>query len=197
MEQAIKKTNDNQLNNKAAVNFLTSETEIVERAKTDEAAFGILYDFYFPRIYGYIFKRCGSREACEDIVSTTFLKALANLKKYEPRGYTFGAWLYRIATNNLADYYRKNKPETRVELNEAEGSDDGQGFTGEIIKKEERAAIEKALRKIPARYQEIIHLRYFAELEIEEIAGALKISKAHASVLIHRALKCFKKKYEE
>jgi RNA polymerase sigma-70 factor, ECF subfamily len=179
-------------------NNLENEVEIVAKAKTDDAAFAILYDHYFPRIYGYIFKRVGNREASEDILSATFLKAFANLKKYQSRGFSFGAWLYRIATNNLMDHYRRNKVTAEVGLEEATASDPAQDdLIAGVEQKQDRAAIEKTLDKLPSRYREIIQLRFFAELEIFEIAETLRISKVHASVLIHRALKCFKDKYKE
>jgi RNA polymerase sigma-70 factor (ECF subfamily) len=172
---------------------LADEKKIVEQAKSDEAAFGVLYDFYFPKIYGYVFRRIGNREAAEDIVSNGFLKVFSNLKKYEDRGFTFGSWVYRIATNSLMDHYRRNKPGMEVVLEEKDGenfSDNNQAAS--IEKKQDRAAIEKALLKIPEHYREIINLRFFAELEIEEVAVTLKISKPHASVLLHRALNKFK-----
>ena len=111
---------------------LENEAEIVERAKTDEAAFAILYDHYFPRIYAYIFKRAGNRETAEDILSMTFLRAFTNLKRYQSRGFLFGAWLYRIATNNLMDHYRKHKDGAEMNLDEASldvaGDDGPEGF---------------------------------------------------------------------
>jgi len=179
---------------------LENEAEIVERAKTDEAAFEILYNHYFPRIYGYVFKRTGNRETSEDILAATFLKVFINLKKYQSRGFSFGAWLYRIATNSLMDYYRKNKNGAEVELTEADESRairQPADPAGEMEKKQLRAAIEKTFSRLPERYREILQLRYFAELEIQEIAETLKISKVHVSVLIHRALECFKSKYQE
>lgn len=180
-----------------AKNILENEAEIVAKAKSDDAAFEILYNFYFPRIYGYVFKRLGNREVSEDILSATFLKAFTNIQKYQSRGFSFGSWLYRIATNNLMDYYRRQKPGAEVNLEEAAaGNLSGDDPAAAVEHKQERAEIEKVLNKMPARYREVIQLRFFAELEIEEIASALKISKVHASVLIHRALKCFKNKYK-
>jgi RNA polymerase sigma-70 factor (ECF subfamily) len=174
-------------------NNLENEAEIVGRAKTDDAAFEILYNHYFPKIYGYVFRRIGNREAAEDIVSNVFLKVFSNLKKYEDRGFTFGSWVYRIATNSLMDHYRRNKPGMEVELEEKDGENfsDNNQITS-VEQKQDRAAIEKVLQKMPERYREIINLRFFAELEIEEIAVTLKISKPHASVLLHRALNKFK-----
>jgi len=175
--------------------ILENEIEIVERAKTDEIAFKVLYDHYFPKIYKYIFRRTGNREASEDIMSNVFLKAFVNLKKYENRGYPFGAWLYKIATNQLVDYYRRDKSKDSDNLTELEeNSIPSVNFLDEVERKRNRMAIEKILVTLPERYSQIIQLRYFAELEIYEIAETLNIPKTHVSVLIHRALECFQKK---
>lgn len=125
------------------------------------------------------------------------MRVFTNLKKYESRGYSFGSWLYRIATNNLMDYYRQHKiAELTLEDNDVKELDEN-GPVAAIEKKQNLVAIEKTLSKLPERYREIINLRYFGELEIDEIADVLKISKVNASVIIHRALKCFKDKYIE
>jgi DNA-directed RNA polymerase specialized sigma24 family protein len=50
---------------------------------------------------------------------------------------------------------------------------------------------------MPLRYRQVVHLRYFAEMEISEIAEALNLPKTHASVILHRALHCFKQKAEK
>jgi len=87
--------------------MLENEAQIVEMAKKDDQAFEVLYDFYFPKIYGYIYKRVGSFDVAQDLVSITFIKVFNNLDGYQYKGYSFSAWIYRIATNNLIDYYRK------------------------------------------------------------------------------------------
>ena len=65
---------------------LSEEQQLVEDAKTDSASFGKLYDYYFPKIYGYVAAKVNDRDDVEDLVSTTFMKALENLPKYEWRG---------------------------------------------------------------------------------------------------------------
>jgi RNA polymerase sigma-70 factor (ECF subfamily) len=173
---------------------LANEDELVSKAKTDDAAFEQLYYHYFPKIYSYVMKRVGGRESAEDIVSEVFLKAFANLNKYQSRGFTFGAWLYRIATNCLTDHYRKRsrRPEDLDE--EAMEKEPGQEAAHkEAERSSDRQAIEMVLARLPERYSQAVYLRYFAEMEIYEIAEVMKVSKAHASVLIHRALESFKR----
>ncbi len=173
---------------------LENEEVIVEKAKTDDVAFEQLYYHYFPKIYSYVIKRVGSREVAEDIVSDVFMKAFANLKKYQSRGFSFGAWLYRIATNALTDHYRKGARHPEDQNEDALQNQATEERADDAAKvKTDRAAIEKVLSNLPERYSQAVYLRYFAEMEIYEVAEIMKVSKAHASVLIHRSLESFKR----
>jgi RNA polymerase sigma-70 factor (ECF subfamily) len=177
---------------------LAEESELVKRAKKDEAAFTILYNHYFPKIYGYLFKRTGVKEITEDLVSETFLKIFTKLGEYEDRGFSFGAWVYRIATNKLVDYYRRTGRNKEMAVSAAENFENPDfSPLKEAERIQEKRKINAVLKKLPPRYQEIINLKYFAELETVEIARALKISPGNAGVLIHRALKSFAKEYKK
>lgn len=186
------------MDDSARQSTLEGEPELVERAKKDDQAFEILYNHYFPKIYGYIFKRVGNHAATEDIVSTTFLKVFVNLKKYRYQGHTFGAWVYRIATNNLTDYYRKQAKNKEVELSEAHYVADREpGPEERVGQSENRLHVELTLKKLSKRYREILHLKFFAELSTLEISEALGISENNTRVLLHRALKKFHGEYKK
>ena len=172
---------------------LKDEAALVERAKTEDADFEVLYYHYFPKIYSFVIKRVGNKETAEDIVSDVFLKAFSNLKKYNDRGFSFGAWLYRIATNCLTDHYRHQARHQEVTTEDGLANEPGKESSKQAAEKNsDREAIEKVLVRLPERYSQVVYLRYFAEMEIYEIADVMKVSKAHASVLIHRALESFK-----
>lgn len=85
------------------------EKELIELAKVDAHAFGELYEYYFDRLYGYVVYLVGNNTDAEDIVSETFEKAMRNIKKFEWQGYTFGAWLYKIARNLVYDKAKARK----------------------------------------------------------------------------------------
>ncbi len=180
-------------------NHLPQEAQIVELAKNNEQAFEQLYNFYLPKIYGYIYKRVGNKVVAEDLTSETFLKVFCNLKKYQYQGYAFSAWLYRIATNNLIDYYRRKGRQQEVALPDEDILENAERLSlPETIRDpHEIKNIEWVLAKMPKRYARVINLRFFAELTPAEIALTLKISENNARVLIHRALQNFKKKYKK
>lgn len=178
--------------------MLENEAEIVERAKKDDQAFTVLYNFYFPKIYGYIFKRVGSFDVAEDLVSTTFLKVFANLNNYQYKGYSFSAWIYRIATNNLIDYYRKSGKKKEINIDEIkELKDENSNFPEKLVQhSQDKKMVQEILKELPDRYQKVLYLKFFGDKDNTEIAETLEISENNARVLIFRALKSFKEAYK-
>lgn len=178
---------------------LADELKIIEQAKTDDQAFRVLYDFYFSRIYYFILKRVGHKESAEDIVAATFMKAFTNLKKFKPRhDHSFSAWLYRIAANNLTDYFSKQSKQPSVNLDEiiepADEKPDGE--TAAIIN-DESELVRSVLGKMADKDREILELKFFNELGNKEIAEILNISANNAGVLLYRALKKFDLNYKK
>ena len=176
---------------------LENEVELVELAKKDDAAFETLYNHYFPKIYGYVYKRTGNKEVAEDIVSATFLRVFTNLHKYTHKGHSFGSWVYKIATNKLIDHYRKTGKQKHVDI-EGAGPivDDNASPEVHVEIKIRGEDVRAVLCQISPKYQHILHLKFFGELKNTEIAEVLGISPNNAGVLLHRALKQFQKKYQ-
>lgn len=79
------------------------ERLLVEAAQKDPARFAELYEINCERVYAFVARRVGDRDAAEDLTSEVFHKALANLRRFEWRGAPFAAWLLRIAANAIAD----------------------------------------------------------------------------------------------
>ena len=97
---------------------LDDEEAIIEAAKCDIAYFKILYDQYYERIFSFIYRKLASEYRAADITSQTFLKAMNSLDSYEYRGVSFGAWLYRIANNEVNQFYRQVKRNQTMYLEE-------------------------------------------------------------------------------
>ena len=181
--------------------MLENESELVERAKTDDQAFTILYDFYFPKIYGYIYKRVGDFDLAEDLVSSTFLKVFTNIGGYNERGYSFGAWVYRIATNKLIDHYRKAGRKV-VSLNEVADIKDERNDSPDTLVQhsQDEELVQRALGDVSEKYQHVLHLKFFADQSNVEIAETLNTTENNVRVMVFRALKSFQasyKKYEK
>jgi len=165
------------------------EMELVERAKTDEKAFRELYELYFPKIYGYVLKRVGKREIAEDLVSEVFMKVFAKIDIYTDKGYSFGAWIFKITGNLLIDYYRKESGKITVNIEEClemPGEQKGDSLT---LTNEAKREVEKYLLCLAERERKAVELKFFAELSNLEIAEILGVSANNVGVILYRALK--------
>ena len=79
------------------------ESALIERAKSDSEAFGILYEKHFDRIYNYIYYRTGNIHDAEDLTARVFFRAIQHIGNYKDQGGPFSAWLYSIAHNQIVD----------------------------------------------------------------------------------------------
>lgn len=163
-------------------------------SKGDDQAFTQLYERYFQKIYAFVIRRVNHQLVAEDIVSEIFLKAFVKRQSFVLRP-SFSAWLYRIATNTITDYYRLKHPEVSLNNEEApiDPADNRQTiieFTDQKILAE---ALEIILEKLSKRERLAVTMKYYAEASYEEIAGVLQCSSNNAGVILHRALsKCEK-----
>lgn len=167
----------------------------------DNNAFDMLYEFYFPKIYSFVSKRTGDRESAEDIVSLTFTQAFVHLEKYQHKDSTFGAWLYKIASNKLIDYYRREGGKKIVPIDDNDTIESeicsAQSVKNDIDLDIQARNVRETLKKLPAKYQKIITLKFYSDLSNEEISQVMEISLNNVYVLLFRALKKFKKLFKQ
>lgn len=178
---------------------LEEEKKLVERAKKEPEAFAELYEANYSKIFNYVLKRAANIEIAQDIVSETFVKALKNIRKFRWQNISFSCWLYRISSNEISTYFRKNKyrpisfekiAEPASPLNLAE----------EIIEAEDRLKehtefleLQQKISKLPDIYQEVIVLRFFEKKKISEIAEILGKKEGTIKSLLHRGIENLRK----
>lgn len=153
--------------------------------------FADLYHEYFPKVFAYVYGRVQEKELALDIVSDVFEKAF--IKQCSLRSQdAFGSWLFTIARNEVASHWRKAKPTAKA-IQEAawEGELAQQPRSPEetLLHKERLANLSLLLRQLPKREQEIIALKFDAELTNREIARVLNTSEVNVRVTIFRALR--------
>lgn len=177
---------------------LVDELTLIEEAKTNRAAFVKLYQFYVARVYKYCYLRLPSAEVAEDVTSIVFMKLVEGIKTLDTsKGHRLSAWLFRVAHNQIVDYYRKTKPERIEWVHESELPQQSSGEDEFLRQHTRRIQIAFVLPRLNKRYQQIISLKYFAELETEEIAMHLGVESKNVYLLLHRALKAFRKEIEK
>ncbi len=163
------------------------ESELVQAAKTDIKAFGELYKLYFPKIYSYVLAILRSHEQAEDVVSQTFERALDKIHLYEDRGYSFGAWLYRIAHNFCIDNLRSGNKLTPFDDNFVlnTGSDSTSRNAEEQILQEQ---LWTNIARLDQSARQIIILRYIEGYSIKEVAYTLNKTEDAIKSTAKRAL---------
>jgi len=174
---------------------LENEKDLVKSAKNgDSQAFTDLYNHYFPKIYSYLIRRTGHEQTTEDLTSQVFLKAFNKLPKFAITSAPFGAWLFRIAANTLTDYYRKasrNKEFASDAL--PERIDESKSALEEVMTKETKEEVLALVGKLPKKDQQMVELRFLAELGVKEISAIVELSPNVVSVRIYRAVKKLQK----
>jgi RNA polymerase sigma-70 factor (ECF subfamily) len=153
--------------------------------------FAAWYEAHRGVIYRYVRFRVATREAAEDVTSDVFLKALRFLGRYDPNRAPARAWLLHIARNAVADHLRvlRRRRSLHVSLDRVPDLVIDTPSPEERILSEER--MQKLLncnRTLRPADQEILSLRYGAELSNHEIAETLGITDNAAAVRVHRAL---------
>ena len=177
------------------------ERELVERAKSNGEAFVELYDRYYSQIFGYVLRRTANIDVAQDVTSEVFFKAFKNLRQFHWRGVPFSSWLYRIATNEIANYFAKNKPWqfSLEEVSNSIGSSDPLAETelleaeAELRRREDFLTLHENISKLQLKYQEVIVLRFFEDKQLKEIGEILGKREGTVKSLLHRGLEKLRK----
>jgi len=168
---------------------------LIRRAQEDPAAFGVLYERYVEQIYSYIYYRTSDRQEAEDLTSRTFHQALRHLPRYELRGAPFSSWLYRIAHNLVANWYRDRSQRQMIPLDELalQSSDHPPPWEAED---EEQEALLAAMRHLPADRQELLILKLSQGLSNAEIGQIMGRSEGAIKQLYYRTLQALRRELE-
>jgi len=172
------------------VTEIESEETLVERAKEDPAAFGILYQKYVRKIYSYIYCRTGNRHDAEDLTARTFYRALANMDRYEGKGFPFSAWLYRIAHNLVANWLRDRSRHPVISLDQLVSTSwrSTNAIEDQAEVNEEREALLEAIRRLPSDRQQLLVLKLMEGMSNVEIGQVLGRSEGAIKSLYFRTL---------
>ena len=167
------------------------ERQLIEAAQKDPSRFAELYEENFARVWAFVIHRVRDRTVAQDITSEVFHQALANVKRFEWRGVPFAAWLYRIASNAVADHFAR----TAREQNSGERENTVPPHEIEDI--ERRASLFRFVDRLPADQRRVLVMRFAEEQSIREIASALGRSEGAVKQLQWRGLQTLRSQMSE
>lgn len=165
------------------------EKAIVDAAQSgDQVALSELYDHYFPRVYRYVATRLSSTEDAEDVTTEIFLRIIENLRSFTWRGLPFGAWVFRIARNEVVSHVRRQKVRTTTAQLTESIQDPSPDHVDEIVTAFTVAMVREAAERLPEAQRQVIALRFGAGLSVAETAQSLGKTENNVKVLQHKAI---------
>ncbi|MBE9524199.1 MAG: sigma-70 family RNA polymerase sigma factor [Chloroflexi bacterium] len=175
------------------------DDELVTRATQGSSdAFGELYDRYVVRIFNYVYYRTNNTHDAEDLTERVFLRAIKHIEKYENRGLPISAWLYRIAHNLVANWYRDNSRRQEIPLETFEFTLRYQGEKPELalIRTEEQEDLLAVIRQLPEDRQQLLILKFVEHLTNAEIGQIMGRTEGAIKSLYHRILISLREQYQ-
>jgi RNA polymerase sigma-70 factor, ECF subfamily len=167
---------------------LEQESQWILAAQQDLRHFEPLYKKYYQPIYEFVYRRCDDAESCLDITSLIFEKAMLNIGKFKIQGFPFGSWLYRIASSEIGNYYRKQKKERKVWVRTDGLQDMAQELESKYDDEENVQILLKAMECLKPEEIELIVMRYFEKRSFGEIANITDSTESNARVKTHRTM---------
>ena len=150
-----------------------------------------VYDQHVLGIYRFIYARVGNHPDAEDLTAQVFVRAVELLDLDRDPG-QIAAWLYRVAQNATADYWRAFYRLPLVGADHVapgwEPADDGAAASA-APESGAAARVEALMRRLPDHYRRVLELRFLERLSVADTARAMGISSGNARVLQYRALR--------
>ena len=159
------------------------------RAKEDRKFFEPIYNRYHHQIMKFVYQRTADSELAADITQEIFLKAMLKLNQFEFRGLPFSAWLFRVAINELNQYFRKNAKRRAISIDDStiQLMSDELEDTGDL--EDRKRKLPMALKGLSASDFQYIQMRFMENRPFKEIADILGITENNAKVKTYRIVK--------
>ncbi|MFH0865998.1 MAG: sigma-70 family RNA polymerase sigma factor [Bacteroidota bacterium] len=169
---------------------IASDQVYVLAAQSDMKQFAPLYDKYYVLLFRFVYQRTDTKTEAADITSQVFLNAMKYLKQYTPQGLPFSSWLFRIAHNEINQWFRKHKAERNYYINTQARQDlfdESVAFQNEQAE-QKKIILSRLLENLTPDELAIIEMKYAEKRSIAEISEILDLSESNTKVRLHRIM---------
>lgn len=156
-----------------------------QQSSTQKEAFEGIVRKYSRPLFAHLCKYISQREDIEDVLQTVWIKVWKNLHTFRGES-LLSTWLYTITTREAYNYYRSRKLQS-VELKSEEHFQVSDNVDINMDASQILTKLQSAIDTLPPKQKEVFAMRYFEEMNYEEMSqktstsiGALKASYHHA-----------------
>jgi RNA polymerase sigma-70 factor (ECF subfamily) len=161
-----------------------------------------LIEQYQHRLLRYLLFLTGRRDVAEDLFQETWMRVLIRGAQYNGKA-RFDTWLFTIARNLVIDLSRKRTMSSLDEMSENNEDDrpfevpmSGPSPLEQFASREDSAEVAEVLLTLDASYREVLVLRFYEELSLEDIAGVTRAPLSTVKSRLYRGLASLKPELE-
>ena len=185
--------------NPTFVEIETPDTRsLLDQARAgDVEAFGEIYRVHGTRLLRQAVALCGNVTLAEELAQDTLVEAWKSLRRYNGRCQFF-TWLCAILLNRYRNAFRKNRlrpastfggrDQDEFEKHTSNLADHAALPDQAVERREQAALVRKCVQALPAKHQQVIHLRFYVDDSLEGIAAALGCSVGTVKSRLFHAL---------
>ena len=177
---------------------------VIKAQNGEKAAFEKLYTEYYDRLYFFVLKNVGRKDAAEDITQDAFLKSMEKIGTLDvPENYV--TWLHSIAYNRAVDMMRSEKHSVYFETDEEQESVMDSLSLNEplmlpedfAVNKERAAQLKEVIDSLRPEVRSAVILYYYDDMSLTEVGKALGMNENAVKQKLFRARKTLKAKLEK
>lgn len=135
-------------------------------------------------------------QIAEELAEDTFFKIVTRKPRFIAGG-SFKTWLYTIGRNIAINYIRQAKKISDAPIEDINAYSDERNLEETYIREEQKIVIHRALSKINADYGKVLYLKFFEDLNNEQIAMVLKKNRRQIENMIYQAKQSLKSELDK
>lgn len=160
-------------------------------------SFESFYKENYSKVLFYLVKKMPNKDDAEDLAGEVFLYCYSHYGNFDPSKSSITTWLFLVVNSRLKNYYRDKKEHMDIGVVENYLYDESDDMERAVYLEQLRNRISACLEKLPERQREVVVLRYFKEMEYEDIAARLGVTPGNIRVILSRALDKMEKDFED
>ena len=132
-----------------------------------------IYKEYHDKVFAYVRKHVNNIADAEDLCEDVFVKIYSKIDTFDSKKASLSTWIYAMTSNTVIDFYRTNHIHSEIPEDLAE---DKSLIEDEVLNGESLELLAKALKSLPREQMDIIVLRYYKGLTLQEVAEQVGLS---------------------